>query len=162
MNLSVYLIGAAFLLGSAVGYGYRDDRAESERVEAVEKALEQAYLDAELARDEELALIKAQQKTEVVYRTITKEVPKYVTQIQRIDSQCNLSRGTVRLFNDAAAERLSRAAGLDDPADTEPSAVTESRLIDYGLDVIDRYNQAKNQCNALIQWHEKTRNERDK
>lgn len=161
MNLGVYLIGAAFLAGTAMGYGYRDNQAEAERVKAVEAALVDYKRQAELDHDEELALIKAQKKTEIVYRTITKEVPKYVTQIQRVDSQCNLSRGTVRLFNDAAAERLSRAAGFNDPADTEASTVTEAELIDYALDVIDRYNQAKNQCNALITWHEKTRNERD-
>ncbi|WP_296592639.1 hypothetical protein [Methylophaga sp.] len=162
MNLAVYGVAIGFTLGLAGGYTYRDNQAEAERLAAVETALEDAYREFEVSKKAEIELIEANKKTEIVYRTITKEIPKYVTQIQQTNSECNLTRGAGRLFNDAAAESLSRAAGIDDPADTGPSTITAGRLIDYSLEVIDQYNQAKNQCNALIDWHEKQKNEREK
>lgn len=162
MNLTVYAVAIGFLIGMAGGYTYRDNRAEVERFAAVETALADAYRQFEISKNAEIELIEANKKTEIVYRTITKEIPKYVTQIQQTNSECNLSSGAVRLFNDAAAESLSRATGLHDPADTEPSAITAGRLIDYSLGVIDQYNRAKNQCNALIAWHEKQRDEQGK
>ena len=158
MNPMAYFILAALLFGLWGGYEFRDARAEAERVAAVEAAVKQAKEDEAVSREQEIELRKSQQKTQVVYKTITKEVPKYVPVIQKSDSECNLSRGTVRLFNDPAAERVPETPGVDDPADTEPSTVTEARLIDYGFDVIEQYNQVKNQCNALIEWHEKTHN----
>lgn len=162
MNLAVYWLGIGFMVGLAGGYSYRDNQADAERFAAVEMALEDAHRQFEISKQAEIELIEANKKTEIVYRTITKEIPKYVTQIQQTNSECNLSRGAVRLFNDAAAESLSRAAGIVDPADTEPSTVTGGELIHYTLNAVDQYNQARNQCNALIAWHEKQRDERDK
>lgn len=45
------------------------------------------------------------------------------------------------------------AASINDAGDSERSTVKESDLIDYSLGVINQYNQVKNQCNALIKWH---------
>lgn len=162
MNLTVYALGIGFMLGLAGGYGYRDNQADAERYAAVKTALEDQERQFEVSKKAEIELIEANKKTEIVYRTITREIPKYVTQIQQTNSECNLTRGAGRLFNDAAAESLSRAAGIDDPADTGPSTITTGRLIDYSLEVIDQYNRAKNQCNALIDWHEKQKLEREK
>jgi hypothetical protein len=162
MNLTIYALGVGFMLGLAGGYGYRDNQADAERFEAIKTALEDQERQFEISKQAEIELIEANKKTEIVYRTITKEIPKYVTQIQQTNSECNLTRGAVRLFNDAAAESLSRAAGIVDPADTGPSTVTVGRLVDYSLDNIDEYNKAKNQCNALVHWHKNQKHERDK
>lgn len=162
MNLTVYALGIGFMLGLAGGYGYRDNQADAERYAAIETALEDQERQFEVSKKAEIELIEANKKTEIVYRTITKEIPKYVTQIQQTNSDCNLTRGAVRLFNDAAAESLSRAAGIVDPDDTRPSTVTYGRLVEYSLDNIDEYNKAKNQCNALVEWHKNQKKERDK
>ena len=147
------LVALASFASFVGGYELRDTMAEAEQAKAVKFALKQAAEADAISRAEEIALIKSQNKTKVVYKTITKEVPKYVSVIQKTDSDCNLSGGTVRLFNSAAAERLPETARVDDTGDTEPSTVKESDLIDYGLDIIEQYNQVKNQCNALINWH---------
>lgn len=150
-SIFIAIAAAAFI----AGYHLRDLQADAEQARAVSYALAKADALNQISRLEEIDLIKAQQKTEVVYKTITKEVPKYVSVIQKTDSDCNLSHGTVRLLNSAALERLPEAARNDDPRDTESSSVTEARLIDYNHEVIDQYNKVKNQCNGLIQWHKK-------
>jgi hypothetical protein len=154
MSPMIYIAIAVSVASSWAGYQLRDTMAEAEQAQAVEFALEQQANNERISRDEEIALIKSQQKTKVVYKTITKEVPKYVSVIQKTDSDCNLSHGTVRLFNSAALERVPETTGFDDARDTEPSTVKELDLIDYGLDIIEQYNQVKNQCNALINWHD--------
>lgn len=94
----------------------------------------------------ELDIEKTRQK--VVYRTITKEVPNYVTPLS--DSRCVIPVGFIWLHNDSAAGRLPKASG--DFADT-PASVTLSTV---GSTIADNYatcNEIKNQLNALIDWH---------
>lgn len=135
-----------------VGYEYRDRGVQADMANAISKALEDADEQYEKDRQQELELIEQQKKTEIVYKTITKEVPKYVPVIQQKDSDCNLSNGTVRMFISAARDEMPEATDIDDDTDTRPSTVTEADLIDYGLDTVNQYNKAKNQCNALIDW----------
>lgn len=155
MNLGPYLYGIVLIIGLYGGYEFRDNQAEAEKAAAVIKAVKFANDNAEISRAEDIALIKAQQKTQIVYKTITKEVPKYVPVIQKNDSECNLSVGTVRLLNSAARDELPETAAIDDPADTGPSHITEAAFIDHGFDIINRYNVAKNQCNAIFEWYQK-------
>lgn len=150
--MAVYVAIAVALLSFAGGYHVSDLQADAEQAQAVSFALAKAALEDELSRNEEIDLIKSQQKTKIVYKTITKEVPVYVSDIQKNDSECNLSHGIVGLYNRAATEQLPETTGSDDARNTQPSTVKESDLIDYGLDVINQYNDVKNQCNALIKW----------
>tara|TARA_R110002050_G_scaffold57423_3_gene128946 strand:+ start:90765 stop:91253 length:489 start_codon:yes stop_codon:yes gene_type:complete len=151
--MMVYVAVAVGVLSFGGGYHVRDLMAEADQAQAVSFALAKAAAEDEISRVEEIELIKSQQKTKIIYKTITKEVPKYVSVIQKSDSECNLSHGTVSVFNRAALEQLPDTAGSDDASNTEPSTVKESDLIDYGLEVINQYNEVKNQCNALINWH---------
>ena len=153
MNWLIIAVFAASCSASFfVGYDYRDRGVQAEMAKAISKALEDADEQYEKDRQQELELIEKQKKTEIVYKTITKEVPKYVPVIQQKDSDCNLSNGTVRLFNSAARDEMPEATDIDADTDTRPSTVTEADLIDYGLVTIEQYNKAKNQCNALMDW----------
>ncbi|WP_289283300.1 MULTISPECIES: hypothetical protein [unclassified Methylophaga] len=153
MNWLIIAVFAASCSASFfVGYDYRDRGVQAEMAKAISKALEDADEQYEKDRQQELELIEKQKKTEIVYKTITKEVPKYVPVIQQKDSDCNLSNGTVRLFNSAARDDMPETTDIDADTDTRPSTVTEAELIDYGLGTVNQYNKAKNQCNALIDW----------
>ncbi len=152
--MSVFYIALAIAIASfGGGYHVRDLMAEADQARAVSLAIEQQKTQHAIARAEELELIKAQQITQVKYKTIIKEVPNYVPTVQQEDSDCNVSHGVVSMYNSAASERVPDTTGLDDHRNTESSTVTEADLIRYGLDVIGQYNQVKNQCNALIAWH---------
>jgi len=153
--LSPYLIVIAlvvFLLGMWAGYDWRSTIAEADQAKAVKFALKKQAENNAISRAEELAFIKSQQKTKVVYRSITKEAPKYVSATQKNDSACNVSIGSLRLFDHAVSERMPEAAATVNSRDTEPSNITEERLINYSLSNIEKYNKAKNQCNGLIRW----------
>ncbi|GLP98689.1 hypothetical protein GCM10007891_05430 [Methylophaga thalassica] len=153
MNWLIIAVFAASCSASFfVGYDYRDRGVQAEMAKAISKALEDADEQYEKDRQQELELIEKQKKTEIVYKTITKEVPKYVPVIQQKDSDCNLSNGTVRLFNSAARDEMPETTSVDADTDTRPSTITEADLIDYGLVTIKQYNKAKNQCNALMDW----------
>jgi len=157
ISLSPYLLIVAavvFLLGMWAGYDWRSTIAEADQANAVKFALDKQEKDAAVSRAEEIALIKSQQKTKIVYRSIKKEVPKYVSIKQKTDSDCNISIGIKRMFKHAATEQLPDTAAIDVARDKKPSDITEERLINYSLDNIDRYNQVKNQCNSLLRWHE--------
>ena len=156
--LSPYLIIVAlvvFLLGMWTGYDWRDTIAEADQAKAVKFALKKQAENNAISRTEEMALIKSQQKTKVVYRSIAKEAPKYVSATQKNDSACNVSNGSLRLFDRAVSERMPEATTVIDPRDTEPSNVTEERLINYSLSNIETFNKVKNQCNGLIRWAKK-------
>ena len=156
MKLTAVVALVALIAGLLAGYEWRDTLAAAEKTAAIEFAFKQAKKNADITLAEEMALFKSQQKTKIVFRSIIKEAPKHVPDNQKNNSNCNVSVGTVRLYNRAATERMPEAASIDADGNTKPSAVTEGRLIHYGLSVIDQYNRAKNQCNALIRWHKKT------
>lgn len=156
-------IKAAFLAGLCLscfagGYWLRDTIAKAERTEALEQAVVRVEQQAETAVRVETVYVEAEAKTQIVYKTIIKEVPKYVPVIQSSNSDCNLSRGTVRLLNNAIADQLPEAAAGAHEADKAASDVREADLIDHSQESIHQYNQTMNQCNALMDWVKETSN----
>lgn len=158
MNAIASAAIVAFLIGLYSGYEWRDMVAQVDEATAIKHALKKQKESDDISRAEEITLIKSQQKTQIVYRSINKEAPKYVSKIQKSDSACNVSFGVVRLFNRAVSERMPEANTGNVAGDKKPSSVTESRLINYSLNNITEYNRVKNQCNALIAWHKKINN----
>lgn len=134
------------------GYELRDLMAEADKVESLEQSISKSKENAEISVKAETAYVDAEEKTKIVYKTITKEVPKYVSVIQSSDGQCNLSNGTVRLLNSAIDNQLPQSATGVDEADKTASKVRESDLINHSQESINQYNETMNQCNALISW----------
>ncbi len=157
MRLVFFIALFALMVGFLSGYQWRDSSANDEKMLAVNFAIKKMEAEAVISRAEDLALIISQQKTKGVYKTIIKKVPEYVSDKQENDSDCNLSTGIVGLYNSAALEQLPDPSSIDDAGSTRPSSVTELNLINYGIDVVHKYNSMKNQCNALINWFDKTR-----
>lgn len=124
MNPWIYLLLITLPAGFGGGYYVRDLQADADQAKAVKVALATQAENERVSRDEEIALIKAQQKTDVVYKAVIKEAPKHVSAIQKTDSDCNLSHGIVRLFNRAAAEQLPKPARIDDAGSIKSSTVS--------------------------------------
>jgi hypothetical protein len=134
------------------GYWLRDTMAEAETAEALRQAVTRVEKQTETAVRVEKVHIEAEAKTQIVYKTIIKEVPKYVPVIQASDSDCNLSRGSVRLLNNAIADQIPESTTGDHEADKAASDVREADLISHSQESINQYNQVKNQCTALMDW----------
>lgn len=149
-----YLALAAVALSLwAHGYMTGSDRAER-RYDAL-GASEAAAAQAEIAR---LSALK--EKVTTVYmdrvrviegqaRTITREVPHYVT--AKSDAACPVPVGLVRLWDDAAgvqAALYQPAAGVDD-------AAPDLALSDVGRGIVEarrRFEVNSAQCTALQAW----------
>lgn len=142
----------------AGGYWLRNTMAEAETAEALRRSVSLSAQQAETAVRVETVYVEAEAKTQTIYKTIIKEVPKYVPIIQASDSDCNLSRGSVRLLNNAIADQLPETATGADEADKAASDVREADLISHSQESINQYNQIKNQCNALMDWVKETSN----
>lgn len=134
------------------GYELRDLMAEADKVEGLEQSLSKTKENEEISVKAETAYVATEEKTKIVYKTIIKEVPKYVSVIQSSDSECNLSNGTVRLLNSAIDNQLPQSATGANEADKTASKIRESDLINHSQESINQYNEAMNQCNALIGW----------
>jgi len=126
------------------------ERGQHEKAKQRDQAL--AYAEAikkEQARGDEiekqLTLEKTRQK--IIYRNITKEVPRYVSTLS--DSRCVVPVGFVLLHNAAAEARLSETASkfADSPSGIALSTVAETVTDNYAT-----CNEIRAQLNALIDW----------
>ena len=145
-----YIVMAAFLSGSWVGYETRDTIAKAEQaivLQAERDKLIKAEQTNKILHDE---LITAQAETKIVYRTVVKRIPQYVTEIQKVDSECNLTNGTKRLLN--SLNDVSETPSGIISTDSTPSSIRTSDLIGYTAEVMTNYNLAREQCNLLIKW----------
>lgn len=95
------------------GKTWESNKRDAAELVILDRALESFM--AQKAKSDKLALdlIAEQQKKKVVYKTITKEVPKYVT--IEADSNCPVPDGFVGLWNDASQATLPNpASGASD------------------------------------------------
>lgn len=104
------------------------------------------------------SLILTQGKVRTIYKTKIKEVPKYVTKIQKIDSDCNISTGIKQLLNQNI-NNLPETSPIPATAYNKTSDIREIDLIFYLLKAVNQYNLTSLQCSSLITWHEKVNND---
>lgn len=85
-------------------------------------------------------------------KRIVNYVPKEVANYK-------LSNGAVSVFDNAAKGETPNhnnsptdAANLPNGQDSTPSNVNGLDASQYAIEIAGRYNQARNQCNALIDW----------
>lgn len=84
---------------------------------------------------------------------LQKEVDTYVPEIP---GSAFLSRGAVSLLDQAALGPAATGspAAIAAVEDTAPSDVSWRTFVSHEIELRGRYNEARNQCNALIDWVE--------
>lgn len=112
MNWRLIIAGIVLAAVAAAGWYYRSVLAERDTAQAQTKQVQAALAtkakqDAVSAKVDASATATAQQ-TQIVYRTINKEVTKYV---ETHPASCTLPAGWVQLHNAAALGRLPDSAG---------------------------------------------------
>lgn len=114
-SLRIYLITIAVMIAIAIGYGeirYMNGwYAHSAKVNA-DKTLKKQKAEAKLIPTEQKAAA-ANDDGKVIYRTITRDVVKYVQEPNRI--RCDFDGDAVRL-RQQAIDAANNIAGFDEPA----------------------------------------------
>ena len=147
----VYISLVFFVIGSISGY-----KTKSVFVNANEaKLLKLQALDLRKAEETNVKLVREliinEAENNIIYETKIKEVPVYITKIQKEDSDCNLSVGSVKLFNDAVKPLREAKKELKDVR--ESSEIREADLVKYSFRLLKKYKDAQSRHNLLIQWH---------
>lgn len=158
------LFGVGYKLGWSAKGNQVDAKALSQEKDRV-RVLEQMERDnAQLTID--LAAARAAGAT--TFLTLRQELPRVSTPIITIpppgmgDPQCTVSRGFVRLWNDAIAARVPAptggapgAAGTAerDPADDASSGIEPAGLLENHLTNAEHEHANRLQCERLIEWH---------
>jgi hypothetical protein len=168
-NLRAYAITAAIAVsvGFSAGFGsswwLRDQMAARKELGQVKHdavvvvaAARQAIVagDKASAASQKLgeAAAAKQQQTRIVYRTLEKEVTRYVT--KESDARCVVPVGFVRVFNAAAVGDPAAPAGgapAGEP-DAQPSGVELSDVLANDVFNAGIYYQVVDQLRALQAW----------
>lgn len=160
--VSVALVVGAVLLARAhwIGVGVaREKTAEAGRLQAAQQVVAKTEKAAATitARTDQQATAR-QTEIRTVTRTLTREVPVYVT--VEADRRCDVSAGFVSLHNQAAAgvPQVPRPAGLvlDAPSGVPLSAVADVVVGNYGTAL--EWRDAALACRAWAReqadnWH---------
>jgi hypothetical protein len=158
-------IAAAFVIGAAIG-GYvgwsekaiRIEAAKTESLQDVRKADAQAVNDS---RQTELKLQDKKDEVEVRYKTITKEIVKYVPQTVVVTKPAEdggacpspvLSVDAVRLLNAARANEDIDPTTLGDEAGQAPTDIGLQELAVSDTEVAKLYNKLAIDHNACVDY----------
>jgi len=152
----IIAIAISFVVGAGSGYSYRDTKYKADMANVIREAYEAAKKEAKQSVKIEKVYIKGDEKIQTIYKTIIKEIPKYVPVIQKSDSDCNVSNGAVSLLNSTINNALPETTANTDDTNKTASRIRESDLINFTHLSIKKYNEALTQCNALIGWIEST------
>lgn len=163
------MAGAAVAI-FAVGFGsgwqakaHQDDKSALHKAETqVQTVIKEVRVRDEVERKiyvEDLARVRAleaeKQRLNTLVVSLRAQVNAYVPEVP---STPYVSTGAVGLLNGAASGIDPSSAGSSSSVaagqDTAPSGVTWRALVDDGITVRKLYNDARNQCNALIDWTE--------
>lgn len=145
----VGLFLAGIVAGGFSGYKITSNAYKAQEARELQDALVRQHEQLATAYAAEKAAIEANHEQELKNNVIVKEIVKTLPKIQRIKSECNYTADTVRLLNSAAGG-VPEASGVPVAADTAGSDVTGERGIKYSLELLNAYNKARTQCNALI------------
>lgn len=156
MNV-IAVYGLALLLtfsfGGGVGYKLTANHYKAQQVDDIKNAVKNSKALLLSAFEQEKKAIDLIHQEELKNNVITREVPKYISKIQRIKSDCSYSNGTVRLLNESA-ENNAKGSDSSIPAakDAAASDITESAGIKYTHDLLYQYNLWMIKHNALIDF----------
>jgi len=154
-TIIAYIVAFLAVFGSGAGLSYKltSDHYRSEQLTAVTNAEAEKERKLTQAFDSERDALNMAHAEELKNNVIVREVPKYVTKIQRVKSDCSYSLGTVRLLDDAAGKRVpENNTALPAPDDAAASDITEYAGIKYTHELLSQYNLWMIKHNALIDY----------
>lgn len=146
---------ACLLVGFGFGWmvhGWQMKASQAHVVQAQASALvkavqKQDQITAKVAETD----AKKQQQIHVIYRTLEREVPVYVT--PEVDHQYPVSNRLVGVLDRAlAVPAVPDGAGSADDSPAAPSSLTESDLGGWATQVIEQYNSTRQQLIDLQAW----------
>lgn len=143
----------SLILGFGAGYKVKTMQVEADKAKTLEIESERQSKISTIVDQVVTKTIDDSKQAEVVTKIIEKEVVKYVPKIQLVNSECNLTNGVVRLLNSHSSNQMPITTSATTSTDTAPSDITEKEHIDYTNEIIDLYNKASVQSNALIQYN---------
>lgn len=143
--------------GFGVGYKTKATIIQAEKTAVLEAEREELLRVKAINVNLQTALTFKEQEVKVVYKTVTKKIPFYVTKIQKIDSNCNLSTGNKRLLNELI-DSVPGTSSEPTSSDREPSDIRAIDTINYLSNTIRDYKLAQASCNTLIDWHRNVNN----
>ena len=149
----VIVIASTFTTGFGLGYRQKGIEAKATYSKVLKIELDKQKENVKIVHNVEKVYLEKLVQGATVYKTIHKDIVKYVPVIQKENSDCNLTTGTVRLLNDASSERIPTSTRDTSATDTKPSLITGEGLIRHTERIISLYNRAKTQCNSLIEFN---------
>lgn len=159
----IILTGSAYVVGrSHASEAFaKEDAKVMEQLALDLKAVQERSIEAErlrLARDREL--ISELQSQNAGIRDNADYLKGQLYALDRLYDNYKLTVGDISLLNDArrggglSSGDDTTASGEPAYADTTPGGLTVRDLKLQSVDDAERYNTARNQCNALIDWVE--------
>ena len=145
------LVGALLLAVSAffAGHHYATLQEQKAIAAAEARAIEVTQAQDAVTRNADVAAAQARVKIVTQIKTITKEVPVYVT--KKADAACALTRGTIRVLNDSAAN-LPSIPGPTGQSDDAPAGVELHTVVGTVVGNYGTYQQVAAQLVALQNW----------
>ena len=147
-----YIVMIALVMGFGGGYKTKSVIVSAETASVLQAERDKLIAAQETNKNLQNQLVTAQAETKIIYKTVVKKVPEYVTVKQKTDGVCNLSRGAKRLFNETINPLSDTSSGTTTD-DSTASDIREIDLIHYSLNLIQYYKLAQSQCNLLVKWH---------
>lgn len=149
--LGLICAGLIFCAGALVGSWYETRAAKDLEIKQLRDAFEQGQA---VGTVRDVVVTEFVERERVIYKTgktITKEVPVYVT--PAADAACTLNRGFVRLHDAAAANVLP---GPAEPADAGPAGIALSAATEVIADNYTTCHATRNQLVKLRDWVRET------
>ena len=152
MQIFIIIALVSFAGGNFTGWKITSNSYEAKMIEQVNQALKKQAQQLDESFQAEKVALQQTHEQELKDNVIIREIPKYITQIQKVKSACSYSNGTVRMLNRVASRDVQEAAAVPDAKDTEPSGVTELSGIKYTGELLAGWHKFQTQCNALIDF----------
>jgi hypothetical protein len=146
-----FLIGLA--IGGYSGYEFKTMSYHASEAKTLEVEAKKQEIIQQIEAKTESTTLAEEKKTEIVYQTVTKEVIKYVPKVQIINSECNLTLGTVRMLNTNIRNEMPSTPSTTIAENSTSSTITGKGSIDFTNDIINKYNKMAIQCNSLIDYN---------
>lgn len=145
---SIAIVGGSYGLGHHAGTITQEVRMEKAIAEATQKAAATQKAQDAISTAEAVKQAQQQQLVQHTFSTIERKVPIYVT---KIDRNCHLSVGALRVWNAAiaGADTLPDAAGQSDAA---ASTFTAADVLNNGVSNFAIYHQTATELSGLQDW----------
>lgn len=149
---SVAVLAWVYVAGYASGKASEQGKAKTAEIKQLREAFEQGQA---VGTVRDVVVTEYVDRERVIYKTgktITKEVPVYVT--PAADAACTLTRGFVRVHDAFAANVLP---GPAEPADAAPAGIALSAATEHIGENYTACKATRNQLLSFQKWAEDTK-----